>query len=982
MNNPRPTHPSTAAFRRLLPVAASTLLFAVEAAAQRAQTTPPDQVVEEIPDLPFDGVKNRLGSRYVVAELASLRYDGTAPNFTDNTSLPRTSAAALLPYAVIEGARAVYLGQPLADSWSIVRARLGTSVLAVEFAGSEADLHGVVYLPDDRGSRLVAHPFRLATATATSLQSTDFVAAQHRHYAVRLDYGLPGAGWWRHRASLDAPDGDATEERTENVRTLEAERSFALFTGGRAVSENLRLDELLDTDGFEVPSVSLGAIVGIRAAPLEWAGYEQCADEGLDPLARFVPADHHAVFFPTFTAMVRVVDELRTQGTPVLDALEPRAEDARVQPRYEAQLGLELDAAARLFGPRVVRAIAATGGDPYLRTGTDLALLFDCRDPEAFQAFVLAGIQTRAKARGLELTERTVGAVTLRGAADGARDLSSWVARRGEIVIVSNSAPLAARLMRVADEKEPSLATLEEYRYFRARYPRGEAHEAAFVVLTDGAIRRWCGPRWRIASARRVRAGALLAEASATHAAMQLGLEPEAQLKLGAAVADFGALIVDDIGPRSERYGTARFLTPIAELEMAYVTPSEQQGYIRWRAGYDRQWSNAFDPIAAQLVIEGDALRLDLTVMPIALRTDYREMLDIAGEARLSPFAGDPHPDALAHAVLAVDRDAPAVRQLDGLLQSVLPGVDRPFGWIGDHFAIWLDSDPELMAALRAAEDRDEFFEEHGFSLPIGVQLAVREPLRLASFLAAIKGLVMSAAPGAMEWQTRELELESGTKRAYVAVVPQEGSGWEQTPSLYYAILPGRFLASLREDVLQRAIARGSKPKADDTAATQQVANQHLWLGESFAVRFQEGFREVLTSGLVENELRDALQRRAFMALPILNELRHVAPDREPRELQVELFGSTVRCPGGGTFVWNEAYGSYMSTVFGCPAEPLESDVLPEALEALRALDLGLTFERLLSEAEGRLPLYALRARASLERAPVGAAPRGSSESR
>ncbi|MEZ6015222.1 MAG: hypothetical protein R3F49_08920, partial [Planctomycetota bacterium] len=645
------------------------------------------------------------------------------------------------------------------------------------------------------------------------------------------------------------------------------------------------------------------------------------------------------------------------------DALEPRAEDARVQARYEAQLALELDAAARLFGPQVVRSIALTGGDPYLRTGSDLALVFECAEPDAFEAFLFARIDARARARGVTFGERSVGAVSLRGAADAARDLSSWVARDGNVIVVSNSARLAARLIEVKRGAEPALAALPEYRHFRVRYPRGTADEVAFIVLSDGAIRRWCGPRWRIASARRVRAGGVLAEAAAALAAQRLGLEPSSALNLAAAIPDFGALAIDDAGPRSERYGTARFLTPIAELDFAYVTPEERDGYEAWRWSYERQWSTVFDPIAAQLSLSDDRMTVDLSVLPIAVRSDYREVVDIAGAARIAAGDGDPHATALAHAVLALDRDAAFIRQLEGILGSVVPGLERPLGWIGDHAAVWLDADAALMDAARESEDRDTFLEEHGFELPVGVLVAVRDPLRLAAFLGAVKALIEAAAPGVMRWETREVTTPSGAQRSYVAIEPQEGGGWDETPSLYYGIVPGRFIGSLREDVVLQALERAAVSRGAGEASEADVTEAaRPWLGESLGVRFEEGFKDILALGLIEHEVSAALRRRAFGALPILNELRQVAPDEDPVALQVQLFGTTVRCPGGGELVWNADLGTYESTVFGCPARPLAADALPAALSAVRRLSLGLTFDRLDERTHG------LRARAEVVR--------------
>ncbi|MEZ6014694.1 MAG: hypothetical protein R3F49_06255, partial [Planctomycetota bacterium] len=365
----------------------------------------------------------------LVVRLDALDYDAdTRPDFTGVLWGAPRDIGALAPYAVVESAGvegagvegagvegagvevavAAYVGLPVMADWSTPRAALGSALLALELrrgAAWPATLHGRVFLPDERAHRLVAHAFTLTTAgspaDAAPTDRAEFERARQRHFAWRLEHDLPGAAWWRHRSERPTSPEDGDEPTRQGERDGGIQSSFNLLTGGRAVSENLRLDDLVRAGGAAVASVPLGELEGIRTAELDWSAFPQSSDDGLDPLATYLPADQHAVFFPSFQALTRVVDELRTNGTPVLDALEPRAEDARVQARYEAQLALELDAAARLFGPQVVRSIALTGGDPYLRTGSDLALVFECAEPDAFEAFLFARIDARARARGV-----------------------------------------------------------------------------------------------------------------------------------------------------------------------------------------------------------------------------------------------------------------------------------------------------------------------------------------------------------------------------------------------------------------------------------------------------------------------------------------------------------------------------------------------------------------------------------------------------
>ena len=82
--------------------------------------------------------------------------------------------------------------------------------------------------------------------------------------------------------------------------------------------------------------------------------------------------------------------------------------------------------------------------------------------------------------------------------------------------MVTNSTCQLQQLAAVRSGKAKSLAALPEYKFFRMRYPRGDAEESAFIFLSDATIRRWCGPRWRIADSRRTRARAVLAELQAS----------------------------------------------------------------------------------------------------------------------------------------------------------------------------------------------------------------------------------------------------------------------------------------------------------------------------------------------------------------------------------------------------------------------------------------------------------------------------------
>src|SRR5947209_13753118 len=107
-------------------------------------------------------------------------------------------------------------------------------------------------------------------------------------------------------------------------------------------------------------------------------------------LAGYVTSDQHALFFPTFSAMTEMIDEADADGTPVLQMLEPRSEDANSRGRYQKQLCLELSEISRLLGPQIINSVAFTGSDPYLPSGSDVGILFETKQPAVLKTFIAA----------------------------------------------------------------------------------------------------------------------------------------------------------------------------------------------------------------------------------------------------------------------------------------------------------------------------------------------------------------------------------------------------------------------------------------------------------------------------------------------------------------------------------------------------------------------------------------------------------------
>ena len=822
---------------------------------------------------------------------------------------------------------------------------------------------GMVFVPDAKGERLV--PLRF-TAAAKSTDGRDaFHLGRQWHYERLLARGVPGGAWFRHqaRAARLVVDPTATEEARDRPvrfdRPGELEDTYALFSGGRALSENLQLDRALPPRDprHEAEEVALSSLRGVTTQSINWKSKLDDAARSAerDPLAKLIPHDQHAVFFPTFDAMIALADEADRYGTLALHAVEPRSEDARVRYRYERQLGLSLTGLGRLVGPQVVKGVAVTGSDPYLRVGSDVAVLFEAKgDAAGLEKLLVAQTALgRAWNPGAQPVSGEAGGVSFSGAVSKDRSVSSYVARLGGAVVVTNSKSQLERLAAAMRGEVPSIDSLDEYAFFRGRYRRWQDDERAFVILTDATIRRWCGPRWRIADSRRTRVAALLAEVQAQHMEKLVREQVTADNAphVDLYVQDMGQIRVTPAGVLSSTYGSLAFMTPIVELPVDKVSGAEARAYARWRDTYETNWRQFFDPIAVRVSMLPDgSLAADMTVMPLIQGTSYRPLISVTRDASLPPNAGDPHEQAMVHLAVAINPKSPTVTLGASFLANILPGDKADLlASLGPAVALYADDDP-LWSEVAAAKDPARALSDRLGRLPLALHVELKDAERMKSYLAGAEQWAQESYPGRSRWETLE---HNG--QAYVKVTATEKTvaeqPWLKGAALCYASTGKALVLTPREDLLRRSIDRQKQGNA---------AGAKPWLGTSGGLTVQAKAWDVLRQGLTR-PYREAMRRRAWDNLPALNEWKRLYPDRDPLEVHERLWQARLLDPAGGRYVWNERYRTTESTTYGHPGEPKDGPATPAAMEALLGAQFGLTFE-----SDG------LRARANVSRGSSG----------
>src|SRR5687767_8087558 len=200
-------------------------------------------------------------------------------------------------------------------------------------APKDKEVRGRLFVPNEKGDGMVPLSFAIPPDAARPEAEKRFHEAKFVHYEDLLARNVPGGAWWRYRAqeAAAALGDEARQIREQLPRRPQRgiDDTFALFTGGKAVSENLQLDRALrlrPSPGEK--SIDVNTIQGITVREFDWRPLVKDAKVTAEPHALLIPADQHAVFLPSFEAAAQLIDEGMLLGTEALNLAEPVSEDA------------------------------------------------------------------------------------------------------------------------------------------------------------------------------------------------------------------------------------------------------------------------------------------------------------------------------------------------------------------------------------------------------------------------------------------------------------------------------------------------------------------------------------------------------------------------------------------------------------------------------------------------------------------------------
>jgi hypothetical protein len=755
---------------------------------------------------------------------------------------------------------------------------------------------------------------------------------------------------------------------------------YETTTGAAAITESLQLRRMnpVGPRAEEKRTVPIAKVPGIDIAEHPWEKMIGDRKPAPEPFARLVPHDNYYLHFKSIARFLEFSELLDQWGTNLTRAYEVTSRDHRLKERYEQQLCLRSTVLGKTLGPLVIKGIGVTGSDAYVREGSDVAILFQVVKQEVFLAAVepfLAEARTKWGDK-LKQEKGDYNGVKVESFVTPLREVSLHRAALDDFVIYANSPVGLRRILDAYQGKAKRLADSLDFRYMRTVFRADDRDEDGFAFLSDAFIRKLVGPASKIKEKRRVEA--LVSLHMLTHGAMltawETGKAPVSQknilnvagLKLEELPMPEGNPAIWDpetLVARSDVYNTIHFATPLIELPLDDVTPTESDEYNRFRMEYLGLWRQYFDPIGMRVALKDGRVQLDTYILPLIQNSSYNQLRRVTGEKTVRLDPARISDKTLAQYVLRLtsdlsDREAwfGGGGARDGFhLLSLLAWALDP---VGEWFLVRLD-DGSAYEKLVKLEDRAnqgdnvdvEEVAKQVWSLPIAVAADIRNPLVFAGTLTALRTSVKASLPGALTWEPLEKEYRgvsivriqaTPAGREMLGPVVREGRGRKEAflPALYYAMIDGGFYLTLNEEMLRRLIDEAVAKR--DGKGTVEVASS-LYLAPAAAEQ---------TKGLLRRFLEHQTHEQARTALPIWYALYRagiVAGDAKPEqalEAAYRYLGYVPVSPDGTGYrydrahdeVANERHGSFRKpTLQKTTAEGSPLNFLLDQLRTVRA---------------------------------------------
>jgi hypothetical protein len=416
-----------------------------------------------------------------------------------------------------------------------------------------------------------------------------------------------------------------------------------MTTGALAIQESLQLEEM--TGRREIPSDRDVAISTLKGPTIKSHPFEEMLKgrtPKVFPVAGLIPYDNYYCHFSSISKEIAASDLFKQWGGSLLRAMTVSARDSDLPSRYMNQLCVDLSALTRLFGDFVIGEVAITGGDPFMKEGTDVALIIQVKSRRIFNRITngYANGVLRAN-RDARASESKYEGITIRSIVTPDRRISSHSAYLGEYKVNSNSMDTLKLIIDTFAKRRKSMADNLDLQYMRTIFPGTAAAEDGFIYLSDSFIRKLLSPRWKIEAQRRIVCQnhlRMIANAGTMYRS-EMRKKPSIETLIGekylskkvTRCPDRGTYSLDESGRAfCTVHNCLQYCTPISNISFDKVAEMEARDYSQFVERYGRYWSRFFDPIGIRLRL-GDRIEAETCILPLIENSIYNQLREIIG---------------------------------------------------------------------------------------------------------------------------------------------------------------------------------------------------------------------------------------------------------------------------------------------------------------------------------------------------------------
>jgi hypothetical protein len=668
-----------------------------------------------------------------------------------------------------------------------------------------------------------------------------------------------------------------------------------------------------------------------------------------EPLAQLIPHDNYYLSFKTPRKLTDLSEIFEQSGENLGKVVAVKGRDYRIRERYSEQLCLKKTLLARRAGPLLLKGLAVTGNDPYLREGSDVTIIFHVNSKDLF----LAGLDRLVKdakqkyGEALRESKDEHQGIAIESYVTPLREVSLHRAVFEDYIVYSNSPVGLRRVLDAHKGKIKRLSEARDFQYMRTVFRSDDREEDGFLFLSDAFIRQLVGPASKIKEKRRLEA--LTSLYMVTHGAMfnawETGKLPEsyksvlsgANLKAEEVPMPEGKPAAWDAARQaafSETYNTIHFATPLVELPMDKASQAEVEQYNRFRLEYLGLWRQYFDPIGMRFSLGESTVKVETYILPLIQNSGYDMLRRVTGGGTFALDTGNASPDTIFQFLMHLSPNVQDRRALFGLgdevreldLASVLIGALGP---VGSWFVVRVDDSPVFSQLIelqnRAREGKDIDSDEMMrlvFRMPVALGVDIKNPLTFGAALASARTAVLMALPGGVTWEPLEKpykDVPIVRVQASAAVTDQllgkDGKEPRKRfqPAIYYAMIDGGFYVTLNEKML-RSIIDQMEARKKGEAKTVPV-NSSLYLAPGAAKEAGKLLRLGLDSRTHEQALGNVSLWYTLYRCGLIPEKAEQAKAREAAYrylgfVPVSPDGAAYRYEAGKDEVVNERHGS------------------------------------------------------------------------